>query len=651
MRRAVGSSLMVVALLAGAFAPHLVRGDAAASVPLQIINLAAQAQRDGSVLYRVCVLSNPDTIRGNVTLTPTTAAASADVVVTMAGLTCGVPNSYLLEGTQTFGPSAQVIVYQLQQVCVVNSSSVACLSRNEPLLGFGLTVYPDCSTDFTVDQSGAVIAPTVLTPCLNGQGSLSSTMPSPVTATPTATPTLAPPTCVPATATSTPSSTDTAVASSTATAQPASTGTAAPSSTSPPPATSTDTPLPAPTNTDTDTPQPTNTAVAPPTNTSTPAPTSTSTALPTATPTPFFLPTSTATPQPTNTSIPLPTSTNTALPTSTNTPTPTSTRTPTPEVTLTTIPLLTPTKTPTRTPTSTQQASAGSLRASVLKARDAVDASADCSATSTPVPATATLPGPATGSASATAPAAATAATASAATATATATSATIGATAAALSPASPTPVSGQLALTPPRRPARPSLRVSLSAHLLRPGDVLSVHTRFVKGAVVRLTLGYAPHRMLTLSGHADRQGALALRLRIPAVSLPHGHGTASLSLVATAGKQRARFATRLALSDLIMRLSTARIRACAQVLTLHVAYFAHAAVQFTVSYLNRARYHVTVTAGRNGLITRQISVSYLALKPARLTLTALAAGRHGRERNTQRAQLHVSVPAACRGT
>lgn len=167
----------------------------------------------------------------------------------------------------------------------------------------------------------------------------------------------------------------------------------------------------------------------------------------------------------------------------------------------------------------------------------------------------------------------------------------------------------------------------------------------------MRLTLGYAPHRTLALSGHADRKGALTLRLRIPAVNLPHGHGTASLGVVATSGKQQARFATRLTLSNLIMRLSTARIRACAQVLTLRVAYFAHAAVQFTVSYLKRAHYRVTVTTGRNGRITRQLSVSYLALKPAALTLTAVAAGRHGRQRDTERAQLHVSVPAACRGT
>src|SRR5579862_6592379 len=124
MRRTVLFSLAAVALLMAGLMPRLVQGDSTSATPLQIINIAAQAQKYGSLVYRICVTSDQSSVRGDVTLASAATGATTDIVVTGNGYSCGLPNSYLLEGSQTFGPSGQSVTYQFVQACVVDASDV-----------------------------------------------------------------------------------------------------------------------------------------------------------------------------------------------------------------------------------------------------------------------------------------------------------------------------------------------------------------------------------------------------------------------------------------------------------------------------------------------------------------------------------------------
>lgn len=591
MRRTVLFSLATVVLLAGGLVPRLVQGDSTSAPPLQVINIAAQAQKDGSLLYRICVISGQSSVRGDVTLAATGTGATTDIVLSENGYSCGLPNSYLLEGSQTFGPSGQNVTYQFVQACVVDASDVLCLSRNQPLLGFGLTVFPDCSIDVSVNSAGLAIAPTVILPCVNGEGSLTSTLA--LTATPTPTETAA--SCALPSATATgPGATATSAATP-ATATVPATATGAPTGLASATATATS---PPPTQTPTATPRP-----------------------PTATPTSFGTP------------IPLPWE---------------------------------------------QGASPHMARAN----DQASDATAtvtgtvpaplpQCTATDTPVAATATL--------AATAPAGATA---SATAAQATASSQGPGAGATSTSaPSAPAPTNtpqppatstapppavsavgtvagGPPAMSPTRTAGtggKPSpatrLLVTLNAYELRPRDILLIHVRYRSHTAIQATLTYAAHRSVRVSGRTGSKGLLTLRLRVPKLTLDHGRGSASLRVVAVPTALRATYATRITLSDMILSTRTARVKACKQQLTLHVAYYAKARVQLSVSYLNRRRVHITTGTDRHGNLVRKVALSYLALKPDKLLVSVAASGRHGTAQQTERSQLLVKVPAACRST
>jgi len=196
-----------------------------------------------------------------------------------------------------------------------------------------------------------------------------------------------------------------------------------------------------------------------------------------------------------------------------------------------------------------------------------------------------------------------------------------------------------------------PRLTVSVSPRQLRPGDTFAVTVRYIKWSFVRMAFGYAPHHRLTVTQRADSEGALTLHMRVPTVALHNGHGTATLSVVATSGTRKATTAVGLTLDTMILSPSGARIRGCAQAFTIRVAYASKARVQLVARYPNSHAFFTTwLTTDRHGMATGHFAVSYLSVKARRLTVLVAANGQSGHNRQTEQARITQLVPSACRG-
>lgn len=186
---------------------------------------------------------------------------------------------------------------------------------------------------------------------------------------------------------------------------------------------------------------------------------------------------------------------------------------------------------------------------------------------------------------------------------------------------------------------------------MLRPGDTVAVTVRYIKGSLVRTALEYAPHQQMTVTRHADNKGALTLAMRVPALALRNGHGSATLSVLATSGAHKAMTSTGLALSTMILAPIGARIQGCTQAFTVRVAYVGKARVQLVARYPNNHTFFTTwLTTDRYGMGAGHFTVSYLSVKARRLTVLVAASGQSGRDRQTEQARITQLVPSACRG-
>lgn len=650
MKRVLLFSLLVVGLLSSGLVPRLAHGDTPPTPSITITNLAAQAQPDGSLLYRVCVTSTQTPVSGRIIVQD---GNGDDVLINLAqnGYDCGAPGSYLLVGSRSFSPTGHEVDYTLQEVCVANPGTAQCLSRYQQLMGTSSKLlFQDCSIDFAVNASGKVFYPSQLMGCDDGSGSLTGGQPLPATATPTA----APAGCG-ATGDATPTMTAGA-AQTAAGASPTVTATSIP-------------------------PTATSTSV-PPTATSTARPTATSTARPTATPTNTDTPTRTPLVRATITpkigpfradrpsdakglgaAMPLEDNTASATDTVTSTPDALCTATSVP-TTATITATATGTDTPAATATLTPSGSASTPTSTA--SATATDTAVIPTMTSRPVSTPTSNPPTATATNTTGVGAPTATATGTALPPTATATQGVISVI---LPPGgvvvvTPRPTSTGIATllglfrgtpTPLARTrtqaSEPKLSVSVSPWMLRPGDTFAVTVHYIKWSLVRMAFGYAPHHQLTVTRRADSKGALTLHMRVPTVALHNGHGTATLSVVATSGTRKATTAVGLTLDTMILSPSGARIRGCAQAFTIRVAYASKARVQLVARYPNSHAFFTTwLTTDRHGMATGHFAVSYLSVKARRLTVLVAANGQSGHNRQTEQARITQLVPSACRG-
>jgi len=702
MRRNVLLSVVAVGLIVGGVAPALLHGAvveattaamgaraaSGATPTLQIINLGARAQPDGSILYRVCVASDQQPVAGSVTVSATGVPPTTIPLSVVGGFSCGYTDSYLLEGSHFFGasPVGQPVDYQFQQACVVGQgATLSCVDRTGSFPGVnGAPIMPagSCTVDFTVNAVGKAITPTYLTGCSGGLGLLVG-----VQLPATDTPIPAPPVCATAvTATSTQPSTGTNTVVPTATA----TNTAVPTDTATDTSVPTDTYPPLPTLfpgpghsgvsavgsnsiASANAPAAATSANTPDTGCATGTPATTS-----ATASPTVAATTGAGTSVTATVTMSATAGATLAPTSTATATSATLTSVAGSKSATTTDTATSATTTATATTATAMATTATAMATTATATTATATTAAVANTATTSPvvtSAATVPASATTApiapASATtapiAPASATTVRATTVTSTPTGAAAT----------ATGTPVLAIVIKTPgivvvpvvrpgstpttesaatqaaglPKsaiRSAEPHLSVSVSPRLLRPGDMLSVNAHYLARSLVRETLTYAPHRQIVLTRHADAGGNVAVRMRMPMVTLRGGHGEAMLSITATFGSRRAAQSTRLALANEILSLTGSVTRGCARDITLRVAYLGKARVQVTVSYLGRARHKTVLSTDRNGIANDRFSVSYRALKLRVLPVVIVVSGQHGANRQTERLQVAQPIPRSC---
>jgi len=623
MRRALLLGLVVTGLLIGGIVPGLSglgHSKAAGGPTPQVLDIAVQAQNN-AVLYRVCVSSPSQPVAGVITIRT---GRSDSIDLHESGYSCGPANTYRLEGSYAPGATGQETIYALDTLCVSNPFGVSCLSRDAAFAGANnlpVRLGSDCYVDFTADSSGMVTDPISLRGCRNVREdiSLSSTGVAP-TATPGSslfpclTPTVGAAT-VTSTAVPSVTNTSTPLPTNTPTTAPTATSTSTPS----PTGTSTMQPLPGIVDTATKQALPgavttggsgngrtatrfstsraaADDATAAPTTTvdnscaatSTPATTATGTSVPTATATGTSVPTATAT----GTSVPTATATGTSVPATTATGTSVSAAT----ATGTSFP---------RTTTVTPTSGVITVPATVVIV------------IATPTSGLSPLP-QGFGTPAATKPP-------------------FPGATVVATKPPFPAGLSEQ------------RLGVDIAPKTLRPGDSFQVRMRYLGRSLVTATLGYAPHYHMTLTRRSDQKGMLTISMRMPVVTLSHGHGIATLTVLAVSGSHKASQSTRLALSSMILSASGAKMGGCIQVFTVRVAYLAKGNAQLTAAYPGHKPYDtVRLRLDGHGMATEHVGLSYVSTGSRSVTALITVSGQRGSSRQTEQVRIGGIAPKAC---